>query len=940
MLDCNFVFLQNRASQVLSLMLLLYLVSINQAYATHVRAGEIIAIRDTTGGNAGVFRYRFIFTMYRDTCPTCVAAGPATLFFGYGSPPVNSGAQEPTRRELIGNETERVTYEFTHTYPAAGIYRVYVTVDNRNRDVLNMLNSVNTPFHVETTIFINNAVGINNTPVLRIPPVDLARVGQRFIHNPDAFDIDGDSLAYRLVIPKRAVGQEVNGYRDPQLVQSGLNETGTGPATFSINQRGDLIWDAPTRPGIYNVAFIVEEWRNGVKIGEVTRDMQIIVRDNINRRPLLEIPNDTCIVAGSPLPGFVRATDPDGNRIRLSASSGLFQNNFPAPRARFIVPAPIQSSPATGNFFWQTECVHVREQPYQVVFRAEDLPTPDTSRKLVDIRTWQIRVVGPRPTGLTATPEGSAMRLSWNSYSCRNATEMIIWRRTGCGDLPDEPCQTGVNPASGYVAIGRVPIGTTTFVDNNNGRGLESGVSYSYVISAGFAPPAGGESLASEAVCTALALDVPFITKVSVERTDAAQGEILVHWMQPRELDLAAYPGPYRYELYRATGLSGSNFSLVRSRTIADFASATVNDTTIRDIGLNTLGEAYNYMVLFYFRSSQLKDSSATASSVRLTVTPGVNMIDLSWQANVPWNNTGTTHKVYRENRRRPGSFDLIAEVAVGAESSFRYSDRGGNGIVLDEDSTYCYYVETYGSYGNPKILSPLINKSQIACAAPLDTLKPCPPLLSIDAIDCGSLQPKSFCSVSSFSNKLTWSYPGTVSGPCDEDIVAYRLYYKRYEEDKEFSLIATISTPQPPAMFYEHAGMSSFAGCYYVTAVDEDGQESVPSNIVCKDNCPYYELPNVFTPNGDSKNDEFRPFDCPRFVQSVEFTVYNRWGRPMFETNNVQINWDGRIGQGEGAADSQVSNGVYYYLAKVRFARLRRSDELVQIKGWIQLLK
>jgi hypothetical protein len=59
-----------------------------------------------------------------------------------------------------------------------------------------------------------------------------------------------------------------------------------------------------------------------------------------------------------------------------------------------------------------------------------------------------------------------------------------------------------------------------------------------------------------------------------------------------------------------------------------------------------------------------------------------------------------------------------------------------------------------------------------------------------------------------------------------------------------------------------------------------------------------------------------------------------------MFETDNVQINWDGRIGQGEAAADSQVSNGVYYYLAKVRFARLRRSDEQVQIKGWIQLLK
>jgi gliding motility-associated-like protein len=932
--------MQSRIFQALSLLLLLFIISVNQANATHVRAGEIIAIRDTTGGNSGTFRYRFIFTMYRDTCPTCVAAGPATLYFGYGSPPENSGSVEPNSpRVLIGNDTERVTYEFTHTYPAAGIYQVYVTVDNRNRDVLNMVNSVNTSFHVETTIFINQQVGINNTPVLRIPPVDLARVGQRYVHNPDAFDIDGDSLSYRIVTPKQAFQLEVNGYRDPQLVQAGTNEAGTGPATFSITQKGDLIWDAPTRPGIYNVAFVVEEWRNGEKIGIVTRDMQIIVRDHINLRPLLEIPNDTCIVAGSPLPGFVRATDPDGNRIRLSASSGLFQSNFPAPRASFTVPAPIQNNPATGNFFWQTQCLHVREQPYQVVFRAEDLPTPDTSRKLVDIRTWQIRVVGPKPTGLTATAQGNSIELSWDAYTCSNASQMVIWRRIGCGDLPDDPCRTGVDPASGYVQIGTVPIGTTTFVDDNQGEGLESGVSYSYVISASFAPPSGGESLASDAVCASLALDVPFITNVSVEATDPLAGEIFVRWLQPRELNVAAFPGPYRYEVYRANGLAGSDFSLVGSRTITSFAAATVNDTTFRDQGLNTQDSAYNYMILFYYQTGRLKDSSATASSVRLSVTPGVNVIDLSWQANVPWSNAGTTHKVYRESRTLPGVFELLAEVAVGDASSFRFSDTG-NGLVLDEDSTYCYYVETYGSYGNPKILSPLINKSQIACAAPLDTLAPCPPLLAIDSLDCSSLTGESFCNVTSFANKLTWSYPAAGGENCDEDIVAYRLYYKRYEEDTEFGLIATINSPQPPAMFYEHGGLSSYAGCYYVTAVDEDGQESAPSNVVCKDNCPYYELPNVFTPNGDSKNDVFTPFPCPRFVESVEVTVYNRWGRPMFETSNVLINWDGLIGSGEEIGGSEVTNGVYYYLAKVRFARLRRSDELTQIKGWVQILR
>jgi gliding motility-associated-like protein len=309
----------------------------------------------------------------------------------------------------------------------------------------------------------------------------------------------------------------------------------------------------------------------------------------------------------------------------------------------------------------------------------------------------------------------------------------------------------------------------------------------------------------------------------------------------------------------------------------------------------------------------------------------------------VPWNNTNTTHKVYRESRRTRGVFEEIATVQVGAETTFQYTDTG-NGIALDEDSSYCYYVETYGNYGNPKIPSPLVNKSQIACAAPLDTLRPCPPLLAIDLLDCSLYEttPSAFCSVTSFTNKLTWE-PAAVSAGCDEDVVSYRLYYKRYEEDTDFTLIATIAVPLQQ---YLHENLSSFAGCYYITALDEDGQESAPSNTVCKDNCPYYELPNVITPNGDEKNDLFKPFDCPRFVESVKVDVHNRWGRPVFTSEgSIYINWDGTLKGVEASSqpntsNQQVSAGVYYYLAEVRFSRLRRKDEKVQIKGWLHILK
>lgn len=54
--------------------------------------------------------------------------------------------------------------------------------------------------------------------------------------------------------------------------------------------------------------------------------------------------------------------------------------------------------------------------------------------------------------------------------------------------------------------------------------------------------------------------------------------------------------------------------------------------------------------------------------------------------------------------------------------------------------------------------------------------------------------------------------------------------------------------------------------------------------------------VPTAFTPNGDGLND----FIHPRYfgVKRLQyFTVFNRWGQKVFETNNMQAVWDGRVG-------------------------------------------
>ncbi|TDE07423.1 T9SS type B sorting domain-containing protein, partial [Dyadobacter psychrotolerans] len=103
----------------------------------------------------------------------------------------------------------------------------------------------------------------------------------------------------------------------------------------------------------------------------------------------------------------------------------------------------------------------------------------------------------------------------------------------------------------------------------------------------------------------------------------------------------------------------------------------------------------------------------------------------------------------------------------------------------------------------------------------------------------------------------------------------------------------------------------------------------------VCKDNCPAYVLPNVFTPNGDNKNDIFQPFDCPAFVQSLEFRVFNRWGAQVYDTKDVNINWNGK-----NKAGKDLAAGQYYYEVSIQFESSRKDAKPTILKGWVQMLR
>lgn len=893
-------------------------------FSTHNRAGEIHVEQ------IGPLTIRVTIITWTKASSVNADRDTLTLDWGDGTRQQvarNNGPGSPPKGIVLPNDIKYNTYVAVHQYGAPARYRISMTDPNRNAGIVNLNppSSDNVPFHIETIYEFQNSQfgGVNTTPYLLQPPVDNACVGKPFKHNPNAYDPDGDSLSYQLIVPMQSLGVQVPNYSYPDQVLPGINnQLSLNPVT------GDILWQTPQAAGEYNLAFIIVSWRGGVPIDTTIRDMQIFVATCENNPPRVATIDNICVVAGDTVEFKVTATDPDtGDFVRVTALGGPMSTLY-SP-ATFDGPSDWALPPVEGTFRWATVCEHISNQPYSVVFKAVD-SISKTMPQLADLKTVRIKVVGPPPKDVQADANFGEVDVSWEKpYSCDNAAEnyfygFSVWRREGSNPFMPDSCTPGL-AGRGYTEL--------TFVtkQEQNGRyffrdvNVERGRTYCYRVIAKFARlSAGGypynlvESLPSEEVCVQLPRDLPLITNASVEVTSPIVGEMRVCWSKPvaEDLDTIINHGPYRYQVLRAPGLTGGNLQEVPGASFVadDFWEA--NDTCFTDVGLNTQGQPYHYRIDFYVKGlSTPLGSTNNGSSVFLSIKSTDEANLLSWEENVPWNNY--SYVVYRKNDA--GVFDSIAQTTAR-----NYADKG---LVNGEE--YCYYIKSVGTYSIGGVLNPIFNNSQEKCGIPLDTIPPCPPVLTANNLcdGIGGADPGP-----PFKNNLSWSNPNVACTETD-DVTTYRVWYAP-DEDEPFALVEVLEGANNTS--YIHSLNTGLAGCYAVTAVDSVGNESAYSNIVCKDNCPNYELPNAFTPNDDGHNDEFRPFPGWRFISRVDMQIFNRWGNLVFATQDPAILWKGKSLDGKDLAE-----GTYLYVCKVYESRV--GGEVLRpdiLSGYIELIR
>lgn len=844
------------------------------ASATHQRAGEITYrhITDLT--------YEVTITTYT-FAPSAADRCELTINWGDGQnsilPRVN-GSSGITPAGIpcdhvgemvgsVGQDIRKNIYIGVHTYPSASTYRIWLEDPNRNMGIQNIPNSVDVPLYIETILVINPFLGNNSSPQLLIPPIDNGCIGVPFLHNPGAFDPNGDSLSYKLVTPRGAGGLNIIGYELPNMVDPQT------PGSFTINPvTGDILWDSPTIQGEYNFALIIEEWRSGIRIGYVTRDMQVNIIACDNQPPLLNLVRDTCVIAGDSLRLNIEATDPDNDMLTMTASGGPLL--LPSNPAVFNITYD-SAGLMRANLLWSTSCSNVRNQPYQVYFKVEDDGAPVN---LIDLETVNIKVIAPQVTGTSAEPLGNSITLSWQRAACSEARGYYIYRRAGSSGFNPDECVTGVPSYTGYQLIATIDgINNLTYLDNNNDVGLVRGITYCYMVTYWFAD--GAESIASEEFCTDLRKDLPVITNVSVDSTSSSNGQIYIAWSKPTELDSIQTPGPFIYKLYRSIDFSPSNAVMV-----AEFND--LNDTTFTDQGMNTLDNAWTYRLELINNTPGNVFSvgfSVPASSIYVETTPSDRRITLTINESVPWANE--QYVIFRRTANTT-IFDSIAMVQIR-----RYVDTG-----LVNGTQYCYYVRVRGTYGTPGYIDPLINYSQIKCDSPIDNVAPCQPMLTAD-IDCENLE-----------IMFSWE---DIRFTCAPDIENYLLYQKGNPSE----LLATISPGN--TTFRYVLPNQSISACYFIAAIDTNGNvDTTAAFSYCLgiDDCPRYRLPNVFTPNGDTYNDFFVPFPGYTSVERVEMQIYNRWGVMVFETVDPEIRWDGK----DMNTNTLCPEGVYFYKCNV----------------------
>jgi gliding motility-associated-like protein len=192
----------------------------------------------------------------------------------------------------------------------------------RNSSITNLSSPSSQDLYIRATL--NNTNGLcNNAPFFTTLPVPYICNGQLINYNHGTVDIDGDSLVYTLVNPLTTNGANI-GYTGGYTPTNPFGVSGS----FQFNSQTGQMTFTPSGLQVAVVTVLVQEYRNGVLIGSVMRDIQVVILNCSNSLPQ----------SSTPVPGSISGGQYVNGRFEVCPGDALsFQFNITDPNPNDVL---------------------------------------------------------------------------------------------------------------------------------------------------------------------------------------------------------------------------------------------------------------------------------------------------------------------------------------------------------------------------------------------------------------------------------------------------------------------------------------------------------------------------------------------------------------------------------------------------------------------------
>ena len=220
---------------------------------------------------------------FASSIPWVVAAGPTSIVVPCPNQTTNcNGGSLPDYHEYI--------LEATVTLPSqCSLWTFFTTLSTRNGSV-NISNSANEYWYAEATLNNQIAQG-NSSPVFTVRPVPFVCQNIPYTYNNGASDPNNDSMSFEMIMPRAQTA--CTGAPTTLIFTAGTPAYNlvTNPIqtnnTFNLSATTGQSTFTPPQLGAFQMTILVREWRNGVQIGSVMRDIQVLVRTCTSTQPVV-----------------------------------------------------------------------------------------------------------------------------------------------------------------------------------------------------------------------------------------------------------------------------------------------------------------------------------------------------------------------------------------------------------------------------------------------------------------------------------------------------------------------------------------------------------------------------------------------------------------------------------------------------------------------------